>query len=228
MSYQNYDDFINYLKSLQDIEYKKFHQKLTTTKYEIIGIRVPILRSIAKEIIKTNYKKFLNDVGSTYYEEVFIEGLVIASLPEEDLFFYLPTYINKIDNWAICDSFCNSLKFIEKDPDKYFDYFKNYLTSKEEFKIRVGLVVLLNFYVQEKYLKDIFDLIDNIKIDKYYVNMASAWLLAEMYIKYPNETLEYLKRSKVNNFTFNKTISKICDSYRISKEEKERLKKMRR
>jgi len=71
-------------------------------------------------------------------------------------------------------------------------------------------------------------LIDKIEVDKYYVNMAAAWLLAEMYIKYPNETLEYLKRSKVNNFTFNKTISKICDSYRVSKEEKERLKKMRR
>lgn len=228
MIYQNYDDFINYLKSLQDIEYKKFHEKLTTTKYEIIGIRVPILRRIAKEIIKTNYKKFLSDVGSTYYEEVFIEGLVIASLPEEDLFSYLQKFVNKIDNWAICDSFCNSLKFIKKDPDKYFSYFKDCVLSKEEFKIRVGLVILLNYYIQEKYIKDIFDLIDNIKVDKYYVNMAAAWLLAEMYIKYPTITEEYLNITNINDFTFNKTISKICDSYRVSKKEKERLKKMRR
>lgn len=228
MIYQNYDDFVNYLKSLQDLEYKKFHQKLTFTKYEIIGIRVPILRKIAAYIIKGDYRKFLNEVGNKYYEEVFIEGLVIASLPEEELFHYLPTFIKKIDNWAICDSFCNSLKVIKNNPNKYFDYFKDYLFSNREFVIRVGLVIFLNFYVTEEYLKEIFKLIDQITLDKYYVNMAVSWLLAECFIKYPEETKEYLKITKINNFTFNKTISKICDSYRVSKETKERLKKMRR
>jgi len=228
MTYHNYNAFINYLKSLQDLKYKEFHSKLTFTKYEIIGIRVPLLRKIAKEIINSNYKKFLNDVGSLYYEEVFIEGLVITSLKEDELLNYLPKFIKKIDNWAICDSFCNSLKIVKKDYKKYFDYFKNYLKSNDEFTIRVALVVFLSFYVNEDYINEIFGLIDQITIDKYYVNMAIAWLLAECFIKYPKETDDYLTKSKINNFTFNKTISKICDSYRVSKEEKERLKSMRR
>lgn len=226
--YQNYNSFIELLKSNQDLKYKKFHQKLTFTKYEIIGIRVPILRSIAKEIKKSDYQKFLKEVGRNYYEEVFIEGLVIASLPDNELFEYLPKYISKIDNWAICDSFCNSLKFIKKNPQKYFEYFKNYLMSDSEFTVRVGLVVFLNFYVSKEYLNEMFEQIDKIVLDKYYVNMAASWLLAEMFIKYPDETKKYLRVTKINDFTFNKTISKICDSYRVSKEMKEELKKLRR
>jgi len=79
--FKSYKEFLDYLKSLQDFKYKEFHSRLTFTKYEIIGIRVPILRKIAKEISKENPIKFLNNVGNKYYEEVFIEGLVIANLP---------------------------------------------------------------------------------------------------------------------------------------------------
>lgn len=226
--YQNYRDFIQYLLSLQDLKYKEFHQKLTFTKYEIIGIRVPVLRKIAKEIAKNYSEDFLKCLGDKYYEEVFLEGLVIASLPEDKLLKYLPKYVNKIDNWAICDSFCNSLTIVKKDYQKYFEYFKEYLKSSKEFTVRVALVVLLNFYVNENYIEEIFKLVDEIKLDKYYVNMAVAWLLAECYIKYPDKTVNYLKVAKINNFTFNKTISKISDSYRVTKEEKEKLKKMRR
>ncbi len=225
---KTYKEFINVLKANQDLKYRDFHKKLTFTKYEIIGIRAPVLRSIAKEIVKDDYKSFLNSVKSTYYEEVFIEGLVIASLPEEKLFNYLPKFISKIDNWAICDSFCSSLKIVKNDYPKYFSYFKSYINSGEEFKVRVALVVFLNFYIKEEYLKELFDLIDSITLDKYYVDMAIAWLLTEMFIKYPKETEIYLSITKINDFTFNKTISKICDSYRISREEKEKLKKLRR
>ena len=226
--FRNYNDFIKLLKSKQDKKYKEFHQKLTFTKYEIIGIRVPILRSIALDILKSDYHKFLAEVGTNYYEEVFIEGLVIASLKDDELFNYFYNYLKKIDNWAICDSFCSSLKVIKKNSDKYFFVFENLVKSSDEFVVRVGLVILLNYYIDKNYLNKIFDLIDEITLDKYYVNMAASWLLAEMYIKYPLETKEYLERTKVNNFIFNKAISKICDSYRVDEKEKIKLKKLRR
>lgn len=226
--YKSYKDFIKLLKSKQDKNYKDFHQKLTFTKYEIIGIRVPVLRKIAKEIIKSDYKFFLKEVQNKYYEEILIEGLVIASLEFGEFSKYIQNFIKKIDNWAICDSFCNSLKFIKNNPGKYFDYFKSYIASNDEFTIRVGLVIFLNYYISQEYIEKIFELLDNIKADKYYVNMAIAWLLAEMYIKYPSETRGYLSVTKINDFTFNKTISKICDSYRVSREIKEELKKLRR
>jgi len=223
-----YQEFINSLKINQDLKYRDFHKKLTFTKYEIIGVRVPILRKLAKDICKYDYKNFLSNVGSSYYEEIFVEGLVISSLEENELFLYLSKFVDKIDNWAICDSFCSSLKIVKQNPNKYFEYFKDYLNSNSEFKIRVALVIFLNFYINEEYLNEIFSLIDKIKLDKYYVNMAIAWLLAESFIKYPEATKKYLNETKINDFTFNKTISKICDSYRVCKDEKILLKKLRR
>ena len=224
-----YSEYISYLKSLAYEKYKEFHSKLTTTKYEIIGIRMPLQRKIAKEICKGDIISFLEFDSSNYYEEVLIRGLILASIKDKKVLLkYLDSYVEKIDNWAICDSFCNSLKIVVKDKEYWFNYFSNYLDSNQEFTIRVGLIVFLNFYIEKEYIKKIFELIDKINLDKYYVNMGISWLLCECFIKFREETLEYFKKSHINTFTFNKTISKIRDSYRVSLEDKEYLKSLKR
>lgn len=226
---QTYLEYINYLKSLNDENYKNFHSKLTTTKYEILGISVPMQRNIAKNINKGDSISFLEQTKNDYYEEVMIKGFALAKLKtKEELLKYLDDYVSQIDNWAICDSFCNSLKIIEKEKSYWFSYFAGYLKSKEEFRVRVALVIFLNFYVEEEYLEKIFTLINRVTLDKYYVNMGIAWLLCECFTKYREITLNYLVKSKINTFTFNKTISKIRDSYRVSKEDKEYLNTLRR
>ena len=88
--------------------------------------------------------------------------------------------------------------------------------------------MLLDYYVKEEYLDKIFKIIDNITNEEYYVEMGIAWLVAEMYIKFPKQTMNYLKNNKLNKFTFNKSIQKTRESYRVSKEEKEILNKMKR
>lgn len=225
----DYQEYLQLLKSKENVQYRDFHSRLTTTKYPILGISVPECRKIAKEILKTDISSFLNLAKDTYYEEVLIEGFVIASMMEEEKFFQeLEHFLPKIDNWAICDSFCNSIKIVTQDKEKYFDYFLNLLNSNEPFTIRVGLVTLLNFYIEEQYFQKIYQRIDQIQSDHYYVNMGTSWLLAEMYINAPKETESYLKRSKINDFTMNKTISKIRDSYRVTKEQKQELLKYKR
>ena len=226
---KDYEEFINYLESLSEEKYKNFHSRLTTTKYEILGIRVPIQRKIAKIISKGNIESFLEHQQSNYYEEVMIRGLVIASINDKDLLLkYLDNYVTLIDNWAINDSFCNSLKIVKSDRDFWFGYFSKYLNSENEFKVRVGLIVFLNFYIEEKYLNHIFKSIDEIKLNKYYINMGIAWLLCDCFIKFRDETLTYLLKSQVNVFTFNKTLSKIRESYRVCKEDKEYIKSLRK
>ena len=49
-----------------------------------------------------------------------------------------------------------------------------------------------------------------------------------MYIKFPSATEKYLQKNKLNNFTHNKSISKIRESYRISKEKKDYLNTLKR
>lgn len=226
---EEYSKYIEYLKKLSDEAYKQFHSKLTTTKYEILGIRVPMQRKIAKEICKGDIISFLECSKSSYYEEVMIKGLVLASIKDKELLLkYLDNYVSLIDNWAINDGFCNSLKIVNLDKEFWFSYFANYLKSSEEFRVRVGLIVFLSFYVEEEYLEKIFSLVDKITLDKYYVNMGIAWLLCECFTRYRDTTLNYLLKSKINTFTFNKTISKIRDSYRVLKEDKEFLNSLRR
>lgn len=224
-----YQEYIEYLKKLRDDKYKNFHSKLTTTKYEILGITLPMQRRIAKEICKGDIISFLEFNSTEYYEEVLIRGLVIATIKDKDLFLNnLDNYVLQIDNWGICDSFCNSLKIINLNKEYWFSYFINYLNSDKEFVVRVGLVIFLDFFVEDDYVERIFELVEDIKLDKYYVNMAIAWLLCECFIKFREETLKYLEKSCVNTFTFNKTISKIRDSYRVSLDDKEYLKSLKR
>ena len=227
---ENYKIFIEYLISLQDIKYRDFHSSLVlNSKYEMIGIRLPIMRDIAKKIAKGNILGFLEYVQNNYYEEVMIQGLVISHIKDEKLFYkYFKKYITKIDNWALCDSFCNSIKIIRKYEEKYFKESIELALNEEEFISRVGLIMILNHFISIDKLKSIFNMLNKIDSEKFYINMAEAWLICEMYTKFPIETKEYLKKNNLNKFTQNKAISKIHDSYRISEDEKELLNKLKK
>lgn len=220
----SYQSFKKYLFSIKEDKYKEFSSKLTKTKYPILGIRVPVLRKIAKEIFKGNYNSFLKCSLNDTFEEVFIKGLVISNIKDENEFFkYIDDFVSKIDDWSICDSFCNSLKIVNQDLNKYFEYFTKYLKSNKEFKIRVCLIVYLNFYTNDKYVDKIIDNILKIRNNDYYVEMAISWLLAEIYLVDKEKVINLLKNKKLNKFVNNKTISKLRDSYRVSKEDKEKL-----
>lgn len=226
---EKYKEYINFLINNKDDKYKEFHTKLCNTKYEILGINLPKVRNIAKKISKTDYESFLSLVQNKYYEETMIEGLVISQIKDKDKFLkYFPNYIKKIDNWGITDSVCNSLKILKHNKEEYFDYFKNLALKEEEFLSRVGLISILNYYIEEKYLNSIFQVLNNIKSDKYYVNMAQAWLICEMYIKFPDKTKKFILKNKLNKFTHNKAIQKIRESFRISKEEKDYLNSLKK
>jgi len=227
---EEYKNFIKYLISLQDLKYKEFHSSLVlNSKYEMIGIRVPIMRDIAKNISKSNIEEFLKCVQNKYYEEIMIQGLVISHIKDEELFYkYFKKYIKKIDNWALCDSFCSSIKIVRKHEEKYFKEAIKLALNKEEFTSRVGLVMILNHFISQDKLNDIFEALNKIQSDKFYINMAEAWLICEMYIKYPNETKDFLTNNNLSKFTQNKAISKIHDSYRVNKEEKELLNNFRK
>jgi len=226
---EKYKEFIDYLISLKDDKYKEFNSKLITTKYKMLGIRMPLLRKIASDIFKSDYQKFLEVAGTNYFEEVMIKGFVIAKIKDiKELEKYFDNYIDLIDNWAINDSFCNSLKIVNKNKDYFMNMVLKLINRGKEYHLRVGLIILLNFYIQKEYLKKIFGILDNINSGLYYVNMACAWLLCEVFTKYSDITLEYLENNKLNKFTINKTVSKIRDSYRVSKELKDYVLKYRR
>lgn len=215
--------------SLADEKYKKFHSSLCPNTNNIIGVRVPILRNYAKELIKDGFEKNYNQIKTDYYEEIMLKGMMIGleKMDTETKLTYIKNYIPYIDNWAICDVFVAGLKI--KDKEKYYNFIQTYLENdKTEFEIRFGLVSLLDYYIDEKHLKEIFKITDKIKKEEYYIEMAIAWLISICYIKYPKETEKYLNNNKLSNFAYNKAIQKIIESKRINQEEKNKLRKMKR
>lgn len=226
----NYSSFIDYLYSLQDLKYRSFHSKLLKDdNVNLIGIRVPILKDIAKEIAKGDYLSFIKNNTHKTYEENMIHGLVIGYVkkPFKDVLVLLDNFIPYNDNWAVNDTVCANMKVFKKNLDEGYQYILKLITSNETWKIRFGLVLLLDFYINETYLNDIFRICDNIKNKDYYVQMAVAWLISICFIKYQTDTYNYLLNNKLDTFTFNKTISKICDSYRVDKNVKEELRKFK-
>lgn len=220
---KNYNKFLNYLKSIGDEKTKAFNSKICTTEYEMLGIKIPVLRSIAKDISKTNYKKFLENTTSTYYEEVFIEGFVISEIKDPNEFLmYFNRFIYKIDCWALCDSCISSFKIFKKGDYSSLAY--SLILDSREYIVRVGYVMLLNYYIDKEHIKDILNICTK-ESSYYYVNMAIAWLLSSCYIKFKDETFELLRRKELSSFVQNKTISKIRDSYKVTKDEKELINK---
>ncbi len=213
-----------YLFELKDDDYKDFTSKLTKTKYPLIGVRIPILKRLAREISKKNYA--VDD--SEYFEEIMLEGLSIGYLKDIDLVIEkLKIFIKKIDDWSVCDSLCANLKITIKNKEKMWDFIISFKNSDKEFELRFMIVMMMDYFI-DTHILEIFEILDNIKYDFYYSNMAIAWLLATALVRKESETLLYLKSSKVNDFVYNKTISKACDSYRINGSLKMKLKQMKR
>ena len=219
------------LINLQDKKYKEFHSGLCPGTDNMIGIRVPILRNYAKELLKQyEFKDLIENIDDEYYEEIMLQGMLIG-LAKKDFYTIIKeieNFIPKIDNWAVCDVFCAGLKITKKNKEKMWDFIKLYLKSDKEFEIRFGVVMILDYYIEEKYLNQIFKMFNEIKSTDYYVQMAIAWAISICIIKYYNETLEYLKNAKLDNFTYNKALQKGIESYRITPEQKQVLRSLKK
>ncbi len=214
------------LLPMKDEEYRDFHLRIVgDTKYEIIGIRLPKIRQLTKQLLKEKQDIVFED---HYYEEVLLHGLFIAGYkcPFDEKITMIERYLPLIDNWAICDSFVSSLKEIRKHSDEYYPFILKYLDSEEEFIQRYALVVLLNYYIDDSYLNELYRIIREEKYNGYYSLMAGAWLLSYLFMFYFDETLIFVKENTLDDFIMKKGIRKALDSYRLNLKQKEILRSL--
>ena len=211
----DYQKFVDYLFSFEDLEYKNFNSKLVL-KNNLIGIRVPILKKIAKELAKGNYKEFISIMNHNYHEEVLIHGLILGYI--KDPMNYFDDYIKYMNDWQSCDITISNMKYFKYNQD--INYIKKYLYH------RVGYVILLTYYIKNEYIDELYNIVDNYNSDNYYVKMAVAWLLSYLIIYDKNRAVKYLKKSKLDDFTYNKGIQKAIESKKIK--DKKWLKDLKR
>lgn len=218
------------LFAMQDLKYKEFHGSLCPDMDNIIGVRIPKLREYAKELYKSNNLEDIK-IEDKYYEELVIQGMLIGfqtKAPIEEVIKQVKEFVPKINSWAVCDTFCAGLKITKKYQTEMFKVIKEYLKSKQEYEVRFAIVMLLDYYINDQYIAQVLQILNNISLDKYYVQMANAWAVSICLIKYYNKTLEFLKTTKIDDFTYNKGIQKAIESCRITKEQKDYLRTLKR
>lgn len=221
------------IQDLVDKKYAKFNQKLCPdTKKKMLGIRVPLLRKLAQKIVKEyDWREFLKQANDDCFEEVLLQGLVIgyAKIEIDEKLEYIKWFIPKIDSWAISDTFCPTLKIKKKDLEKVWDFILPYLSSNQEFDVRFAIIMMLDYYITEEYVDKVLEKLDKVSHEGYYVKMAVAWTICEIEIKFNDKAMTYLKGDNhLDKFTFNKTLQKMRESYRMDKQQKEILKQIKK
>lgn len=219
-----------YFISMFRCRVQKFHSSLCPNINDIIGVRLPKLREIAKLVAKDNPINFLEEYKCEFYEEKMVYGLVIGYMKADfsTRLKYLDIFVPMIDNWAICDCCASTYKFTNKNLDEMYQYLQKYITSENEFEVRFACIMLMDYFLNDKYIDRVFEIYNNIKLDKYYVKMAIAWAISVAFVKYEEKTREFLQNNALDKFTFNKSLQKIIESNRVSKEVKDEMRQMKR
>lgn len=218
------------LKKNTDPDYREFHKSLVPGMGNFLGVRVPQLRRISKKAAREDYWRFAKEADTEMYEELMVRGMMIgyARLSKEEQRRELEAFVPYINNWAICDCCCATYKFMKKGQEEWFAFLIVYADSVQEYEIRFALVSMLDFFINEEYIDQVLEILGKVRHEGYYVKMAAAWAVSVCYVKFPEKTEVFLRKNLLDDFTHNKAIQKIRESYRVSKEEKERLKELRR
>lgn len=222
------------LLEMQDLKYKEFHSSLCPNVNHIIGVRIPVLRAYARELLKKYpVEQLLTEMGDTYYEELTLRGMLIGLCKEKDFTVvknYVRDFVPKINSWGVCDTFCAGLKITKKYPKEMWEFIQPYFHSEKEFEIRFAVVMLLDFYIDAQHIEEDLKILDQIKCEMYYVQMAVAWALSICMIKFYNETKTYMlnETCSLDHFTYNKTLQKSIESYRLTPEQKNEMRQMKR
>ncbi len=215
---------------LADEPYRKFQSGLLPGIDNILGVRLPAIRKLAKEVAQGDWRGFLSAAQGDYYEEIMLQGLVIgyAKGDIEEILNFTADFIPKINNWGVCDSFCSNLKITQSHMIRVWGFLQPYLRSGREFEIRFAVVMLLNFYLNQEYIDRVLVSLSQVNHDGYYAKMAVAWVVSICFVKFPEKTMPYLQQNHWDTFTFNKALQKIRESLCIDEETKALIGKLKR
>lgn len=215
----DYAAFQGHLSAISEEKYREFNRKITADPVrEMYGVRIPVLRKIAREIARGNWREFLAVSTGDKVEEVMTEGMVIAlsraDYAERNEMYRV--FCPKITDWAICDVVCST----EKDNGHIEDVIR-FTQSTQPFTVRFGLVRLLSCYVDAGHIDRVLEVAAGISDPHYYVSMANAWLVSVCYVKFREKTEKIL--AALPEDTLKRAKQKIRDSYRVSKTDKQNL-----
>lgn len=217
------------LFALQDEAYRTFHSALmpTVPPETVIGVRVPALRKLAKQLAGTAQAEvFLQSLPHGTYEENNLHAFLIELIRDYDrALAETEAFLPYINNWATCDCFCP--KVFAKHKAELLPHIRRWLDSGETYTMRYAMGLLMRYYLDADFRPEYLAWVAGVHREEYYINMMRAWYFATALAKQPEATLPWLTEKRLDVWTHNKTIQKAVESYRIPDERKRLLRGLR-
>ncbi len=249
-------------------EYQKFSSALIPGSKPLLGVRLPILRKLARELTKkgedwrAEIVSYTGEFEDLYFEEAMLRGMIIGyGTAKGDLaegLQYVEEWIPHVDNWSVCDSFCSSFLLADTYREEVWEFLQKYIYAERQFEVRTALITFLchnlkyevngkkgpkkrtiskeqldkDTYLKNRvdypYMERILMVLNRSYEQGYYAQMAAAWTAAEAFVLFPFETWRMLKADcQMDDWTYNKTLQKICES-RIPDEEVKKIVKSKK
>ena len=223
------ESILSILFAKQDLAYRDFQVPLIPNldKDSFIGVRLPILKKLAKEIVNTKEAaSFIHALPHRYYDENQLHAFIISFIKDYDTcLMEIERFLPYVDNWAVCDTMKPVI--FKKNKDKLIGKIKEWLKSNHIYTQRFAIGQLMSLYLNEDFKEEYLDLVSHIRSEEYYLNMMIAWYYATALAKQYESTIKYIEENKLSPWVHNKTIQKALESFRVSEEHKTYLKSLK-
>lgn len=219
---------LNQLCEEHHIHVKDFKNDVENRK-PYIGVRFPRLVEISKTIQKDDPIEFIESNDCSVYELEILQTYTIGYLKDLNLaLYYFDQFAHIAHDWSTVDSLCQHFTITKKYPREVFQLLEKYAIKDDEYLQRIVAVMILSHYLNDEYIERSLELILKLNHQGYYTKMAVAWALATMMIHYSHLVIPCLESHAFDPFTHNKAIQKTIESFRITAENKEKVKALKR
>ena len=214
----------------QDEPYRDLQRKLipTVDAQTVIGVRTPTLRKLAKELRRReDVEAFLSALPHRYFDENQLHAFLISE--EKDFARCLSAveaFLPYVDNWATCDQL--SPRVFKKHRRELLEPIRTWLSSGETYTVRFAVGMLMEHFLEEDFDPAYLTWVAQLPPGEYYIDMGRAWYFATALAKQYEAALPFILENRLDPWTHNKTIQKSVESYRITPEQKEHLRRLRR
>lgn len=218
------------LEALVDPEYQAFNAALIPGVDNVLGVRMPALRRLAKDIARGDWRSYLGCARHDSHEETLLQGLVIAyaKVETEALLPLIRAHVEKLSNWSDCDVFCGGLKVAKAEPDRLWAFVEPYYDRTEPYPLRFAIVMSLSYFLGDAHIDRVLSRLGAVRHEDYYVRMAVAWAVSMAYVAQRERTLAFLEDSPLDDWTHNKALQKVIESRQVDDAERALMRTLKR
>jgi len=219
---------IDLLNKEKEKSYKDFIARLTPSvePENMLGVRVPKIRIILKQLTKEECDEFIKELPHKYYEENLLHGFIISKSKDyQTAVDRLNAFLPYVDNWAVSDTM--GPKVLSKRRDLLIIEIEKWIKDKHTYTVRFAIWCLMRFFLKEYFDYKCIKMVVDVSSNGYYINVMRAWYFAEALTTNYDETLPFIKSKSLDKWTHNKSIQKACESRRITENCKDYLRELK-